>query len=343
MITQSKIRVSDVNERNNPREVRGEHFPWSEDIVTRLKFLINYAVLAPSTHNTQPWLFRVSENTIDVVADRSRALPVIDPDDRSLVLSCGAATGNLLTALEALGFHYRLSLYPAPAEVDLISRIRITHTGTPSDNWEGVLNAIRNRKTVRAGYKAREIDITEINSIAQSFVVDSCKLSIASNPHRENAILVSVQQAEQMRGGDKHYVRENASWIHPMRRRSRDGVPMPHDRFQTLSEIWSPVDPDNGQKTSVVGAILSKRDRPIDWVESGMLLARVLNRATMSGLSAAIVNHPLHLTKIRSEIMKSLQTDLEPQVLVRIGYAEHTPSTPRRPLTDVMLHPGFSR
>lgn len=42
------------------------------------------AVLAPSSHNTQPSLFHVSHSTIDLFADRDRALPVNDPNDRDL-------------------------------------------------------------------------------------------------------------------------------------------------------------------------------------------------------------------------------------------------------------------
>jgi hypothetical protein len=37
--------------------------------------LIRKAVLAPSSHNTQPWHFWVSGSGIDLFADRPRGLP----------------------------------------------------------------------------------------------------------------------------------------------------------------------------------------------------------------------------------------------------------------------------
>ena len=53
--------------------------------MTDLAFLlIEQATRAPSSHNTQPWLFRVSAEAVEVHADRSRALPVNDPHDREL-------------------------------------------------------------------------------------------------------------------------------------------------------------------------------------------------------------------------------------------------------------------
>lgn len=39
----------------------------------RLAFLVRYAVLAPSSHNTQPWRFRLGAECIEVHPDVARA------------------------------------------------------------------------------------------------------------------------------------------------------------------------------------------------------------------------------------------------------------------------------
>jgi hypothetical protein len=52
--------------------------------------LVGAAVLAPSSHDTQLGPFRTSDSAIDLSADRTRALPVNDPDDRELTISCCA-------------------------------------------------------------------------------------------------------------------------------------------------------------------------------------------------------------------------------------------------------------
>ncbi|MDP1908435.1 MAG: nitroreductase family protein, partial [Hyphomicrobium sp.] len=71
------IEPSDFPHNGTPREV--------------LAFLVRYAVLAPSGHNTQPWRFVLSNTHVDVVADKSRALHMIDPHDREMIMSCAAA------------------------------------------------------------------------------------------------------------------------------------------------------------------------------------------------------------------------------------------------------------
>lgn len=40
-------------------------------------FMVEYAIKAPSGHNTQPWLFRINENNIEIHPNFDRALPVV--------------------------------------------------------------------------------------------------------------------------------------------------------------------------------------------------------------------------------------------------------------------------
>ena len=49
--------------------------------VPQLQALVLAATLAPSSHNTQSWLFRLEGQVIKSLTDRTRALPVNDPDD----------------------------------------------------------------------------------------------------------------------------------------------------------------------------------------------------------------------------------------------------------------------
>lgn len=70
-----------------------DEFPISGTTNQKLGALVRYAVRAPSSHNSQPWLFRVVGDTLELRADRGRRLPVVDPEDRELTISCGAALG----------------------------------------------------------------------------------------------------------------------------------------------------------------------------------------------------------------------------------------------------------
>ena len=70
-LSEPEFQAWNVSERQFPRDGTKSE---------QLKFLLNYAILAPSSHNTQPWLFKiVGDNTIELYADRTRGLPLVDP------------------------------------------------------------------------------------------------------------------------------------------------------------------------------------------------------------------------------------------------------------------------
>ena len=66
--------------------------PWADWKQHRgLIPLVAAATLAPSPHNSQPWLFRIGSGQIDVFADASRDIGAIDPYGREQLRSrCGA-------------------------------------------------------------------------------------------------------------------------------------------------------------------------------------------------------------------------------------------------------------
>ena len=67
---------------------------------TVFKELISYAIKAPSGHNTQPWLFRMQPNEIEILPDFGQSLPIVDPMNRELYISLGCAAENLCIAAQ---------------------------------------------------------------------------------------------------------------------------------------------------------------------------------------------------------------------------------------------------
>lgn len=64
-----------------------------------LKAVVADAMLAPSAHNTQPVRWSLDGPTIVLSADLGRRLNAGDPDDRDLMISCGAAIESTVLAL----------------------------------------------------------------------------------------------------------------------------------------------------------------------------------------------------------------------------------------------------
>jgi hypothetical protein len=83
--------------------------------------LVAAAVLAANPHDTQPWLFGVGDDSIEIYADTSRNLGAMDAYVRELHLGLGCAIENMLTAAGANGYAAQLQTAPGSL-LDLTER-----------------------------------------------------------------------------------------------------------------------------------------------------------------------------------------------------------------------------
>ena len=86
---------------NRARELRQLPVPGDGDAK---QALLQAATLAASSHNTQPWTFRVTSDSITIEPDFTRRCEVVDPDDSHLFKSLGCAAENIVAAAPAYGF-----------------------------------------------------------------------------------------------------------------------------------------------------------------------------------------------------------------------------------------------
>lgn len=331
--------IPNARSSQNPREVRPDDFPADASTEDQLKFLVNYAVLAPSVHNTQPWLYRVLDRTVEIYADRSRALPVTDPEDRSLIISCGSTIQLFLEVMQAFGFDPNCSIFPDLADPDLLARITVQprHRSAAIDG--DVIRAIKSRNTIRRGFLNLPLPTTFMERFAPESGALPDSVCVVSEPEAEAMILEQLLQTERAYRDDIHYRRESDSWMHPMRARSRDGVPMPPEETHPIESCWSTQDlsPD----ATLLAVLTEKQDTPRAWLQTGQELMRVLLSASELGVNAAIMNLPPSSEQVKALIRPVGGCEGDPILLLRFGRPRRKLITPRRSSVDVMLHPGF--
>ncbi len=111
--------------------------------------LVRAAVLATNAHNTEPWLFHVSSDRIDLYAALDRNIGTIDSLRREMYISLGCALENLALAAVAHGFAPVIQLMPDPLDQTFVASIDLA----PSQNAASPLYAaIPARHTDRATY-----------------------------------------------------------------------------------------------------------------------------------------------------------------------------------------------
>jgi nitroreductase len=74
--------------------------------------LVRAAILAASPHNTQPWLFKVTNSSIELYIDTARNVGALDPFLREEHIGMGCALENLMLAAAAHGYRATATLAP---------------------------------------------------------------------------------------------------------------------------------------------------------------------------------------------------------------------------------------
>jgi hypothetical protein len=116
--------------------------------------LVRAAVLATNAHNTQPWLFRVSSDRIDLYAVLDRNIGTIDSLRREMYISLGCALENLTLAAVAHGFAPAVRVMPDPSDQTFVARIDLT---PGRDAASALYAAIPARHTDRALYSSQMV------------------------------------------------------------------------------------------------------------------------------------------------------------------------------------------
>lgn len=217
-------------------------FPKEGTIYDKLKFFLNYAILASSSHNTQPWLFKIVNDTIELYADRTRALPVVDPEDRELTISCGAALSHLQIAIRYFGYAYKLDLLPKSFDKgseDLLAHISIDNDSggdssrnEPTNEEYLLFQAITKRRTNRLKFEDKEVQQSLLSKLQQSVITKQADRTTTTWLHivkedddEKNSLADLITEGDRIQMSDKHFRRELASWIHSNRSHSKDGIP----------------------------------------------------------------------------------------------------------------------
>ncbi len=122
---------------------------WELGNAEGLKGIVGAAILAASPHNTQPWLFTINDNVIDLHADPERSLGALDPFGREMMMGLGCAIENMVIGAETLGFTPILNMFPTGTGSSHIARMTV-FASRPKDRPEAKF--LTQRRTHRGAY-----------------------------------------------------------------------------------------------------------------------------------------------------------------------------------------------
>jgi nitroreductase len=327
-----------------PWQIQEKDFPRHGSGSEQLQFLLGYAILAPSSHNTQPWQFRVRKDEIQIWADKRRWLKVADADQRELHLSLGCALENLLVAAEHFGYGHRTTYFPDPNQEELAAVVTFKPEREPSPiRPPGLFEAVPARRTNHQLYdESRPLPDSDRQRLQ-----DLCR-EAGLYLHLTDDIAIKRQVDELIVEGDARQFADPAwreelgywigqgvfgtSWL--MSKMGQLAV-----TYLNMSQKTAKKDSELLLSAPLLGVISAKNDDRPTQVKAGQLFERISLLATALEIQLHPMSQILQFPDLKAEVAALIpEPDVVPLHPFRLGYAEpEKEPTPRRPLAEVLV------
>lgn len=330
--------------------LKEEDYPVDGKPEERLKFLLRYAILAPSGPNSQPWKLRLEGETISVLADFKRALPHVDPDNRTLYMSNGCLITNLLVAAEHFGFGYDIKYLPDGADEERIALIRFQEDGK-AKRFPDLFEMITRRHTNRMPYEARAIEPEKLGILKRDAKEPGFRLDILTDENGKITMSNLLARAHKIQLGNKAFRKELASWIRANNSPEKDGLPgysFGYTDFESyfgqfifgtfdMSGSRARVETAYMRASPAVGVLFTEAEDKLNWIMAGIVLEKIFLAATKMDIRFDLFSQPVAIPELRKEMAEAVNARY-PQILIRMGYAKSARHTPRRPVEEVLVH-----
>ncbi|MGA5298400.1 Acg family FMN-binding oxidoreductase [Nucisporomicrobium flavum] len=303
---------------------------------------VRSATRAPSLHNSQPWLFRITGDAVEVHADPRRRLDALDPAGRELFISVGAALFTLRLAIRREGFLTHCTLFPDPDDENFVARIAIGRPAEPSPAVVALADAIAHRHSNRGPFTEVPVPAVALELLRDAAGREDAVLSVADAATRDAIVALSraADRSLRARGGYR------AATIRSARHARRDGTPHlpvgPWDALESVPTRDFGLLPEQPPVTGpfepypMILVLATAGDDRQHWVTAGQALQRVLLAATWQNLATTPVSQPVEVPAVRRRLTAGAE-GLWAQMVVRIGYGRPAPASPRRDLSEVLM------
>lgn len=313
--------------------------------------MVEASIKAPSGHNSQPWFFQLEDSAINILPNMEEVLPIVDKSNRELFISLGAATENLCIEASALG-------YDSNVEIDEVNKKIVVHLNRNCNIVvDSLYKSIESRQTNRKLYNNKTVSddiILNLNNLP--LTDDINRYIIAKNDSMFNILKSYIEKGNQIQMNDKafkdellKYMRFNNTEV----KRNPTGLTyktmgapaMPS--FVSKFIIKSYLKPNKQNKgdlkkiesSSHLILFTTKNNTLREWIDLGRHLQRFLLVITQQNIANAYMNQPCEIDELALEMQENVSRikGEYPTLLLRIGYAEPTPFSPRKKVSDVII------
>lgn len=309
--------------------------------------LVRCATLAPSSHNTQCWKFRLQERAITILPDLARRCPAVDPDDHHLFVSLGCAAENLVQAALAHGLKAEAA-FDAARDALHVALQPTAASASP------LYQAMARRQSTRAEYDGKPLAPDELRRLEQAAAGGGVQLVLLTDKAALEKALEFVVRGNTAQMNDKAFIDELKAWVRFSSSdavRRGDGLYAASSGNPTLPTwlgrmmfdlVFTPGSENDKYARHVrsaagIAVFAGPSDDKAGWIESGRAYERFALQATAMGIRTAHLNQPIEVAALRSPFAGFAGVaGKRPDLVVRFGRGPTLPPSLRRPVASVL-------
>lgn len=320
----------------------------------RIHHILEYGVLAPSTHNTQPWKIEVKDDKVKIFADLSKKIPQADPSGRDLYMSLGALVKNIELASQAYGVNYQIKHANKITESLPVATVIYKELKPDSKINRKLLHCIKDRQNYRGFFNPALNKYSDIKEVvdASASGVDA---QLVSNKTTIKELAKLTAKGLRMAYASEEFRREISSYINHNLSIKKHGL---HGYSLRMNFPKSVIIPkimkrkDIGKRLSIVNfksfisapavVVIYSADNREGWLKAGMSMQEMLVELTGLGISSSIYAAAIEMGDLREKVAKLIPPEskgLIPQLLFCIGEpTDEVPYSARKKLKRVLIN-----
>ncbi|MBW3569348.1 hypothetical protein KY385_04425 [Candidatus Parcubacteria bacterium] len=294
----------------------------------KIKQILEIARLAPSVHNTQPWLVEVNENKLSIKPDEEHTLKQGDPTGRQTTISLGIFSEAAIIGAESIGLQIdNLQYSKRQINLSLIPSNKV------SSSAKELAANLCTRVSDRSFFQKTELNNTKIQTIKQAWSSDAIKIWVMNDPefikklagYTASGIRLALSNPEFRSELSKYLVRP---WSSKLRGIAVKSLCIPYFlaiaqpeilRLGLFGDKEAVLEKKRWLSASTVVLITSKGDLHKDWFEAGRAYLRASLAVEHLGLSQATSAATVEAATFHEDVEKLLGTKQRLQAVIRVG------------------------
>lgn len=172
--------------------------------------MVAAAVLAASAHNTQPWIFAVGDDRIDLYADPTRTTGANDALLREFHISLGCALENLAIEAGAQGYQPIVTLDPG-GDADLVASVELRAGNRKMDGLHESIGIRRSNRSVYTADPLPEGTIDAMEAVVDETVAPA-RLVWLTEPKERATFSDLLVEATAAHNADEEQSKDSYAW-----------------------------------------------------------------------------------------------------------------------------------